>query len=245
MPRPRRRQKGRPLSFAAQPSPTDHSPTSELRRRSGDDTTLESIADTVGYAAGAIEGLRDVLDRLNSSVARAQEERSTEVRLGQLFTRAQDFVDGALADAREQAKKILQDAEAEAFMIVSASKAEAERVLEEARHQATRDTRALEQLDSTIATFNRVNAELVAELSSLQQALVVGDSEKAADDVAEAAPIAERADSHPILPPDSVPVSPTFDLSGSWMHDEKPLWGTPAEYTEPKRRFWRRPATSH
>ena len=58
-----------------------------------DDAALQSIDETVRHAAGAIDGLKDILERLQRSVAQATEQRRNDIEIGQLFTRAQGFVE--------------------------------------------------------------------------------------------------------------------------------------------------------
>ena len=53
-----------------------------------DDDAFEAIGQTVQHAAGAIDGLKDILERLQSSVAEATEQRRNDIEIGQLFMRS-------------------------------------------------------------------------------------------------------------------------------------------------------------
>ena len=82
-----------------------------------DAAAFETVGQTVRHAAGALEGLRDILERLESSIARAVDHRQTEEQFGHLFLRAQAFVDASIAamlDASRRAKLILPKSAADA-----------------------------------------------------------------------------------------------------------------------------------
>ena len=66
------------------------SPTTPLAL---DDEGFETIGQTVEHAAGAIDGMKDILERLQDSVAEATEQRRNDIEIGQLFTRAQEYVE--------------------------------------------------------------------------------------------------------------------------------------------------------
>ena len=96
-----------------------------------DAAAFETVGQTVRHAAGALEGLRDILERLEGSIARAVDHRQTEEQFGHLFLRAQAFVDASIAEAHEHARRVVADSEREASRIVSAAREEAARILEE------------------------------------------------------------------------------------------------------------------
>ena len=138
-----------------------------------DDDAFEAIGQTVQHAAGAIDGLKDILERLQNSVAQATEQRRNDIEIGQLFTRAQDFVEGAVTEAHALAQRIIADAEFEAARIITAAKEEAQRLIEDARHSASLPSDVVRALQATIGEFGRMNNVLVRELSALTQALDV------------------------------------------------------------------------
>ena len=136
-----------------------------------DDEGIETIGQTVQHAAGAIDGMKDILERLQRSVAEATEQRRNDIEIGQLFTRAQDFVEGALNEGHELAQRIVADAEFEALQIVTAAREEASRIVEEGRRAAPLPSAAVAALQATIGEFARMNDVLVQELATLARAL--------------------------------------------------------------------------
>jgi len=136
-----------------------------------DDEAFETIGQTVRHAAGAIDGLKDILERLQNSVAQATEQRRNDLEIGQLFTRAQEFVDGAVTEGQEVAQRIIADAEFEAARIIAAAKQEAHDLIQEGRYSASLPSDAVRALQSTIGEFARMNSMLVEELSNLNKAL--------------------------------------------------------------------------
>jgi cell division septum initiation protein DivIVA len=131
---------------------------------------IVAIGRTVSEAAGAMAELHDVFERLRSLLAVARDDHDNEMKIGELFIRAQDHVNLAVADAEERTRQLLADAEREAARIVMAAKREAERLLEEAR-QPTIPAAVTEQLQKTIEGFAHVNSELQSELNSLVRTL--------------------------------------------------------------------------
>lgn len=129
-----------------------------------------AIGRTVSEAAGAMAELHEVFERLRSLLVLAGDEHATEVKIGELFVRAQDHVNHAVADAEERTRQLLADAELEASRIVMAAKQEADRLLEEARQHAIPPA-VTDQLQRTIEGFARVNSELQSELTSLVQTM--------------------------------------------------------------------------
>jgi len=136
-----------------------------------DDAAFVTIGETVKHAAGAIDGLKDILGRLQSSVAEATEQRRNDIEIGLLFTRAQDFVERAVTEGHELAQRIVADAEFEAVRIITAAKAEAHRLIEEATDASSLPPQAVTALQATIEEFSRMNNALVQELSAVKEAL--------------------------------------------------------------------------
>ncbi len=146
-----------------------------------DDQAFDTIGQTVRHAAGAIDGLKDILERLQNSVALATEQRRNDIEIGRLFTRAQDFVEGAVNEGHELAQRIIADAEFEAARIIAAAKEEAHRLVEEGRNSATLPSEAVRALQATIGEFGRMNDALVQELSVLAEALTSHRDSRAGD----------------------------------------------------------------
>jgi ABC-type transporter Mla subunit MlaD len=136
-----------------------------------DAAAFETVGQTVRHAAGALEGLRDILERLEGSISRAVDHRQTEEQFGHLFLRAQAFVDASIAEAQERARRLVADSEREASRIVSAAREEAGRILEESHRSSRLPAEAAHQLQSTVEHFGEVNRELLQELTALGQLL--------------------------------------------------------------------------
>ncbi len=136
-----------------------------------DAAAFDTVGQTVRHAAGAVEGLRDILERLEGSIARAVDHRQTEEQFGHLFLRAQAFVDASIAEAQERARLLVAESEREASRIVSAARDEAARVVAEGHRPARLPVEAAQQLQSTVAHFGEVNRELLHELTTLGQLL--------------------------------------------------------------------------
>ena len=147
------------------PAPVPH-PTSGL-----DAAAFDTVGQTVRHAAGALEGLRDILERLEGSITRAVDHRQTEEQFGHLFLRAQAFVDASIADAQERARHLVAESEHEASRIVAAARDEAARIVEEGHRTARMPVEAAQQLQTTVAHFGEVNRELLHELTTLGQLL--------------------------------------------------------------------------
>jgi vacuolar-type H+-ATPase subunit H len=131
---------------------------------------IVAIGRTVSEAAGTMTELHEVFDRLRALLVLAREEHDNEVKIGELFLRAQEHVNRAVADAEKRTKQLLADAELEAARIVTAAEREAHRLLEEARRPAM-DPSVTEQLQKTIDGFAQVNRELQSELTSLVRSM--------------------------------------------------------------------------
>jgi hypothetical protein len=146
-----------------------------------DDQAFDTIGQTVRHAAGAIDGLRDILERLHSSVEQATEQRRHDIAIGSLFTRAQEFADDAVREGHQLAQRIIADAEFEAGRIIGAAKVEAHRLVEEGRHSAALPPGAVRALQATIEEFGRMNSALALELTTLARALARTPESRLAD----------------------------------------------------------------
>ena len=118
-----------------------------------DDQAFEAIDQTVRHAAGAVDGLRDILERLQQSVAQATEQRRNDIEIGHLFSKAEEFVAGAVSEGQELAQRIIADAEFEASIIVTAAKEEAKRLHEESTRATSLPPEAVSALEATIREF--------------------------------------------------------------------------------------------
>ncbi len=155
--------------MSAHPDGTVDASQVPTRPEAGPDPIV-AIGRTVSEAAGTMVELHEVFDRLRELLVLAREEHDNEVKIGELFVRAQDHVNRAVADAEERTRQLLADAELEASRIVTAAEREARRLLEEAR-QPVVDPSVTEQLQRTIDGFTRVNKELQSELTALVRSL--------------------------------------------------------------------------
>jgi len=198
-----------------------------------DDQAFETIGQTVRHAAGAIDGLRDILERLQNSVARATEQRRNDIEIGQLFTRAQEFVDGAVTEGHALAQRIIADAEFEAARIIAAAKEEANRLVEDAGNSGTLPSEAVRALQATIGEFGRMNEALVHELSILAEALSSRRASSGTDRASMPSDDLSQMDSGalPPLPPLAARSLPTeYEQNGGGAGDVPPLsptgyWG--------------------
>src|SRR5580704_14982715 len=136
-----------------------------------DDAAVETVGQTIRHAAGALEGLRDILERLDTSIVKAVDHRQTEEHFGQLFIRAQAFVDASVAEAQDRARRLVMESEHEASRIVAAAREEAKRIVEEGQQSSRMPVEAAHQLQTTVAHFGEVNRELLRELTALGELL--------------------------------------------------------------------------
>jgi hypothetical protein len=136
-----------------------------------DDGPIEAMEDTVTQASGALDELQDLFKRMKSLMVLAREQQLHEEKIGELFIRAQDYVNEALADAEARACQLIADAEFEAAQIVDEARDEARRIINEARRATALPPEAVRQLQATIEGFARLNRELLGELTHLGEAL--------------------------------------------------------------------------
>jgi hypothetical protein len=136
------------------------------------ENTFESMDLTVRQATSAVDGLRDLLGRLEALAALARQHQHNEAKIGELFIRVQDYISRATAEAEEHALNLIAEAEFEAARIVATAKEEAHRLLSEARRPASLPPEAITQLQMTIDGFARLNNELLRELGTLNQTLL-------------------------------------------------------------------------
>jgi hypothetical protein len=147
-----------------------------------EDQALEAVASSLAQVASVMDQLAGQLTNLTQAFGQTRNRRQAELEIGQLFVRAQEHVDGSIADADKQAHEIVAAARGEAAAIVAQARAEADRIVidanteaqrivEDAQKSAILSPEAVTRLSSTIEGFARMNTELVTELSALRTTL--------------------------------------------------------------------------
>jgi cell division septum initiation protein DivIVA len=125
---------------------------------------LHSIANT-------IEELQQRLEVANSRLSSVASVESTEVEIGRLFVEAQRFSEDSLSRLEQQIHEVLCAAEDKAKQILTEATEEALEIRRQAQEAAFLSTRTARELQSAIAGFTTVNAELVKELGALSSML--------------------------------------------------------------------------
>jgi hypothetical protein len=136
------------------------------------ETTFEAMDLTVSQATSAVDGLRELLGRLEALATLARQHEQNEAKIGELFIRVQNYISSATAEAEEHARNLIAEAEFEAARIVATAKEEAHRLLSDAKRPAGIPPEAVVQLQVTIDGFARLNNELLRELGALNQTLL-------------------------------------------------------------------------
>jgi hypothetical protein len=147
-------------SFAIPPHPSVH------------EVPFEAIEQALKNVAGAFDGLRNLLERLETSIQDARDQHDAEREIGELFTKAQHYLRQVVAEGEERARQLVVDAEFEAARILEAAKHEAHRIEEEARRKPALPPEAVRQLEITIEAFSAVNQQLSQELMALGNVLM-------------------------------------------------------------------------
>src|ERR1700730_4289409 len=114
------------------------------------DTMSDAMDQTVTQATSAVDGLKDLLLRLDALAVLAREHQRNEEKIGELFIRVQDYISRATTEAEEKAKNLIAEAEFEASQIVAAAKEEAHRLISDSRRPIGIPPAAIAQLQSTI-----------------------------------------------------------------------------------------------
>ncbi len=136
-----------------------------------DDKPITAMQDTVQQASGALDELQDLFTRMKGLFVLAREQHRNEEKIGELFVRAQDYVNEALADAEQRARQLIADAECEAAHIINDAREEAQRIVHDARPSLGLPPEAIQNLQSTIDGFAQLNRELLGELTSIGETL--------------------------------------------------------------------------
>jgi len=188
-----------------------------------DDGPIEAMEDTVRQASGALDELQDLFKRMKSLMVLAREHQLHEEKIGELFVRAQDYVNEALADAEERARQLIADAEFEAAQIVDDARDEAHRIINEARRATALAPEAVRQLQATIEGFARLNRELLGELTHLGEALASYAQPRLA--MSPAAALPPPPGLYVQLPPPPrrpSPPAPPSEANGYWSARRRP-----------------------
>jgi cell division septum initiation protein DivIVA len=163
------------VAFAFDPSDHEGTPATPEPEQGPD------VADLIGEVSNAFTMLGEKLEQAYVKMKEAQAARVSELELGQLFSRAQAFVDAKIAGAEEQVATLLQDATAQSSHIVSEANRQAADVLERAQRQAEEivaeaadsviiSTENIGELNRAINGFIAVNDRLIVELGELREA---------------------------------------------------------------------------
>jgi hypothetical protein len=133
--------------------------------------TVQAVASAVTHVAVALDELKDQLEIANRRVGEVAAAQITEAELGRLFVRAAQFADSAIAEAEEDARRILAAAGREAERILADARLEADAVIEEGQRSSRLSAAAAEQVQATIEGFTRVNHDLIRELEFLRDVI--------------------------------------------------------------------------
>jgi hypothetical protein len=140
--------------------------------------TAENAATALLEVSQAIDELKGRLEKAAHSVLQATNVNATELEMGKLFVRAQEFVDRAMRDAQLKATRIVAEARVTAGAIVEDARSQAKAIVEQANTIGI-SSDALRLLERTIDSFTRANSELSHELAELNSALNAQPTEAA------------------------------------------------------------------
>ncbi len=102
----------------------------------------------------------------DDSSNRASRLRESEEEIGRLVMRVRELTDAAVAEANDEARKVVAQAETQAAGIVEAATVEAAQ-----RRAAALPVATIQQIRTTLETFDRVNSELGHQLRTLWDVL--------------------------------------------------------------------------
>jgi hypothetical protein len=171
----------------------------------GDRDSVSEVMDrTVAQATSAATALAELLRSLEALAGLSAEHHRNEERIGQLFARAQDYVDRAQSEAQEHARRLVAAAEAEAARIVASAREEAHRLATDPGRQLSIPPEAVTQLQLTIDGFARLNNDLLRELATLN--LTLTDRAQIAPSAPSGTPA--RNGGHPLPPPPRTDLPP-------------------------------------
>jgi predicted ribosome quality control (RQC) complex YloA/Tae2 family protein len=136
-------------------------------------TELHEIAST-------IEALQSRLEQANSRLSNVEEIEAKEFEIGRLFVEAQQFIEGYLSKIEVKIHEVLSEAEAKARQILVEATEGAQEIRGEAQKAAFASTITVKELQSAIAGFTTVNADLLKELGTLNSMLTTGNDSRGA-----------------------------------------------------------------
>ncbi len=151
--------------------------------RSGNDDVEHSDAPEAGTQwvntelhtiASTIEELQNRLEEANSRLNTVTKVETTEVEIGRLFVDAQRFCDDSLSKLEIRVHEILVETETKANQMLAEAAEEAQEIRRQAQEAAFASTRTVQQLQSAISGFTKVNADLLSELGTLNDILLPG-----------------------------------------------------------------------
>ena len=210
-----------------------------------DDGPIEVMDTTVRQASGVLDELQDLFTRMRGLLVLAREQYRNEEKIGELFVRAQDYVNQALADAEERARQLIADAEFEAAHIVDEARDRARILVEDAHISNKLPPGAIQQLQATIDGFARMNRELLAELTQLGEVVAALASTRLAPAPPPPPPLPPPPDLYVQLPPPPVPtprstsVPPSAQPSAAQPAAAQPAAPPPAAPQPPSRKGFR------
>jgi cell division septum initiation protein DivIVA len=137
-------------------------------------TELHEIAST-------IEALQSRLAQANSRLSSVEELEAKEIEIGRLFVDAQRFIEDYVSKVELKIHEVLTEAQAKATQILVEATQEARDIRGEAQQAAFESTSTVRELQSAIAGFTTVNAELLKELGSLNSMLSPGSNRTTAE----------------------------------------------------------------
>jgi hypothetical protein len=169
-------------AYDRQPGPSmsdfaNHQDVTAAERTAAPSTEVEQVNSELLTIASTIEELQGRLEQANARLASAASVETTEYELGRLFVEAQRFSEASLSTLEVKVHEILGEAEAKAKQILTEATEEAHEIRRQAQQSAFASTTSVRELQSAIAGFTVVNAELLKELGALN-ATLVPNSEK-------------------------------------------------------------------
>lgn len=149
---------------SAAPDNSDQNPGSDVEWVNSELLTISST----------IKELQNRLLEANTRLASAEKVETTESEIGRLFVEAQRFSEASLSKLELRIHEILSEAEAKAKQILTEATEEALEIRRQAQEAAFASTRTAQELQSAIAGFTAVNAQLLQELGELNSMLTPG-----------------------------------------------------------------------
>ncbi len=149
----------------------EHRNVTAPERTQAPGTEVEQVNSELLTIASTIEELQGRLEQANARLASATNVEATEYEIGRLFVEAQRFSEASLSTLEVKVHEILCEAEAKAKQILTEATQEAHEIRQQAQEAALTSTASVRELQSAIAGFTAVNAELLKELAALNATL--------------------------------------------------------------------------